>query len=479
MGNQNTPAQDKKKSILITVCVILAAVLVIGLTVYTRLSDSGALLRSKTAASSDNFDVSGTMMAYFYNNTYQTYAQYLSYLGADTSVSLKQQQSAFGGGTWFDYFVETTKESVTEMLGLCEGAKAAGVTLDDEDRAEIDASLEQLEETAKSYGYSVNQFLAASTGTGMNLKDVRKCLELTALASKYRTQFTDGLTYTDEQMETFCSENPDSFNGVDYYSYTVSATDFMEKDPNGNPVGETASASAAAEEAANRLAAASSGDEFRSLVKEYVTEHIGADSADTAAENCFTYHALASQIPSVSEWAFDAKAGDTKVVGESGDTSFTVYYLDKPSYRDETKTRHVRHILFTNETYEDDFQAQDVYAQWEAAGFTEEKIAELAAQYSEDAGSAENGGLYEDVARGETVNAFNAWLFDGSRKPGDHGRIESEYGWHIMYYVGEGDQSAWKMNAMAGLKSEDYSAMVEANSANVTYNDKVIDGINA
>ena len=77
MGNQNktlTAEQksEKKKSIITTICVILAAVIVIGLVAYARLADSGVILRSKTAAKSENYEISGTMMAYYFNQNYQT-----------------------------------------------------------------------------------------------------------------------------------------------------------------------------------------------------------------------------------------------------------------------------------------------------------------------------------------------------------------------------------------------------------------------
>ena len=34
------------------------------------------------------------------------------------------------------------------------------------------------------------------------------------------------------------------------------------------------------------------------------------------------------------------------------------------------------------------------------------------------------------------VVAFNDWCFDESRKPGDSGLVRTEFGYHIMYFVG-------------------------------------------
>lgn len=490
MGNQNrtlTTEQksEKKKSLITTVCIILAAVIVIGLVAYARLADSGVILRSKTAAKSENYEITGTMMAYLYSSNYQNYASYISYLGVDTSKSLKSQPCSYtteANGTWFDYFVAMTKDYATQLLALCEAAKKNGVELDDSDRADIDASIAALEEAAKNYGYSSNQYLAALTGSGVNVKDVRKCMELTSLASKYSTIYQDSLTYTNDELESYYSENTDDFEGVDYYVYTINSTDFMEKDPDGNPVGDTSAASASAYEAAQKIAAAANTDEYLSLLREYMADSLGMEETDidTAVENAFKRHSVASSISSVSEWAFSANAGDVHLAGNEGDSSFAVYCLTKPSYRDETETRNVRHILFSKDDYEDDAKAQEIYNELKDAGFSEEKFNELAAEYSADEGSKANGGLYENVTMGSTTNEFNAWLFDSSRVPGDSGIVESSaYGWHVMYYVGEGDSTTWQENAKSALKESDYNSMVEENSSSVTFNNSVIYEINA
>lgn len=490
MGNQNktlTSEQqsEKRKSVITTVCIILAAVIVIGLVAYARLADSGVLLRSKTAAKSENYEISGTMMAYLYSSNYQNYSSYISYLGVDTSKSLKEQPCSYtteANGTWFDYFAAMTKDYAKQLLALCEAAKKNGVELDDSDRAAIDSSIQSLEDAAAKYGYSTNQYLAALTGSGVNIKDVKKCMELTSLASKYSTAYQDSLTYTDDALESYYSANTDDFEGVDYYVYTINSTDFMEKDPDGNPVGDTSAASASAYEVAQRIAAAKSEEEYLLLVREYMSDTLGLEETDvdTAVENSFKRHALASSLSSVADWAFSAKAGDVYLAGNEGDSSFAVYCLTKPSYRDETPTRNVRHILFSKDDYEDDSKAQSIYAELSEAGFSEEKFNELASEYSADEGSKENGGLYENVTMGSTANEFNAWLFDDARVPGDSGIVESSsYGWHVMYYVGEGDSTTWKENAKSALKQNDYNAMVEENSASVTFTDSVINEINA
>lgn len=90
-------------------------------------------------------------------------------------------------------------------------------------------------------------------------------------------------------------------------------------------------------------------------------------------------------------------------------------------------------------------KAEDIYEQWKNGDATEESFAALATEFSEDEGSNSEGGLYANVIQGQTVEEFNAFCFDENRKSGDtdivYGTNGSYEGYHIMYFVGEGDPS--------------------------------------
>ena len=491
MGNENlqntsavNTAKEKRNTIIITVCVILAAVLVIGLTVFNRLTDTGYFLRSETAAESENFEVDGAMMTYFFHSNYQSYAAYASYLGFDTGVSLKAQECSLyasgSGYTWFDYFASLAQSYVNELLALCEAAKANGVTLDDADKASIDASIDNLSAMAEAYGYSINQYLITAFGAGINSKDVKNCLELTALASKYSTQYMASLNYSDEQLDAYYDANKANFEGVDVIAITIPANTYQETDADGNPVGDATSASKKAQEKANELAAADSADAFNSLIRGFLVNDRGnaEEDADAMVEQCYSAHVTAANLASAADWAFSASVGDTYVSGGDGASQYTVYYLAKTAYRNDTPGRNIRHILFTNTSYADDAKVNEVYAEWEAAGFTEAKFLELNNLYNEDS-SITNGGLYENVQEGQMVTEFNDWMFDASRKTGDHGIVETTYGWHIMYYAGESEYAAWQAEAIAALQQNDYTKMVEQYAANTTLNNAAMYKINA
>lgn len=112
----------------------------------------------------------------------------------------------------------------------------------------------------------------------------------------------------------------------------------------------------------------------------------------------------------------------------------------------------VRHILIqptggtTDEsgttTYSEDewaaakAEAERILQEWQTGGATEEKFAELANTYSDDGGSNTTGGLYENVnVDANYVANFENWAIDSARVSGDTEIVETEFGYHIMYFV--------------------------------------------
>ena len=120
-----------------------------------------------------------------------------------------------------------------------------------------------------------------------------------------------------------------------------------------------------------------------------------------------------------------------------------------------------------------------IYNEWGDGGFTEDGIIKLAKEYSQDEGSAEDGGLYTEVVYGEMITEFNEWLFDESRVPGDHGIVETEYGWHLMYYVGENNVPLWKVSVIADLTDKRYDDVIDAYYYDFVYDEAVIADLEA
>ena len=79
-------------------------------------------------------------------------------------------------------------------------------------------------------------------------------------------------------------------------------------------------------------------------------------------------------------------------------------------------------------------KAEGIYEQWKSGDKSESSFAQLAMDNSMD-GNASSGGLYENVYKGQMVEAFENWCFDESRKTGDHGIVKTQFGYHIMFFV--------------------------------------------
>ena len=94
------------------------------------------------------------------------------------------------------------------------------------------------------------------------------------------------------------------------------------------------------------------------------------------------------------------------------------------------------HVVATDEQWEAcRVEAQALLDGWLAGAADEESFAQLAMEHSVD-GNATSGGIYTDVYQGQMVVDFDSWCFDESRQPGDSGLVRTEFGYHIIYFVG-------------------------------------------
>ena len=439
---------------------VLAGVLAV--THHKKVTDPDYIWHHTIAAQSDETEITQAMMTYFINssalNFATRYADQLDDLGLDVDKPLGSQTCYLDRTrTWLQYFADAATESVNWMLGFAGEAKAQGLTISDEDRAAIEKALART--TPTDYGEYVTE------------ADVRACLELYYLASTQERAVNASLACSDEELEAYYEANKRKFLKADYASY---AATFGDK-------GDYADIDAA-RAVAQELAAAST-DEFEAKVKAaLVASRVYSDETvdDGYVAECVNKAYSYKADDGFSDWLFaDGRAAGDVTVVES-DSAVTVYRVLSAPARDTSATVDVRHILLTSSTYGSNdkakARAEELLAAWQAGDATEDSFAALAWQNTEDSNAAE-GGLYEGVAPGQMVQAFNDWCFDAARRPGDTGIVQTGYGYHVMYFVGT--HEAWYAAVRETVQNERYDAAFERYLADhhVTVNADVVSAI--
>lgn len=499
------PPVNKKRNRVISIVIIILAVLLIavGLVFFF-----GVPQQLNTVMTINGEKISEAEFTYYYKSAYNYTVQMNSYLSqygisSDSSFDSTKAPSAqeYNGttelearedgqpNTWQDYFVQQAIDELRQQIAICQKATEEGITLDETDQADIEAQLTEIETSANENDFSLDAYLRAVYGRGVGEKILREVFERNALVTKYQEAKTEelGNQMTAEEVQAAYDADKDAYDTADIrvrvFSTATSSTD------------DEAAAEQAltdAQDKANQILEAATDEAgFIQAVKDTAAEDEAEDYADDNATlmRSVTKSTVSSQVSSdVADWAFatERQAGDKTVI--TGDNAVYVVYVVTPRHLSTDGTRTVRHILINYEEDADDAskqatkdEAQKILDEFNNGDKTEAAFAELAVAKSEDSGSSSNGGLYEDIYRGQMVIPFEDWCFDPARQAGDTGLVESSYGVHVMYFVSADDTPYYEQQIRDDKGSEGLTdaineisdaATVEKDTAKV---DKVAD----
>ena len=546
--NTAVEATPKNTKLITTITTIAVSLLLVGCILLSVIVNTGIVLRTRTAAKTDNFSVSGTVMSYLiYSQAQQMVALYQQY-GIDYTLADVLNSS-------FDSMAESTLDQVKQMLVLCEYAKANGIELSAEDNEAIDAYMASIDEAAASNFYSTASYIKLMYGNGVNASDIRKSLELNYLSNAAYEALEAKLEaeITEDAINKYVEENVDLFYMADYLTYTYTA----ELTPAGAEATVEETQAYEAEKAtmaalAEKLAAVKSADEFKSTAadhivltvcaekfdelyeKEALTDAPAADvlaadkdallalvrkslteddvkfekSADNAYNNALSeifdelcdeaqtaYDAIvkedslhydpeaeADTITELDTWLFEetTKVGDTKTITSEGDkkSTYSVYFMTATSHLDESATKDVAHILVSFDDYKTGTtitdeekakakaEADKILADYLAGEKTQAAFEKLGEEKT-----ADSNVVYEGVSKGDMVEEFENWIFDEARTVGETGIVETTYGYHVMYFIGDG-KLAWENTAHSGVLNDLFTEWVETNATTYNYTAK-------
>jgi len=432
-------AEKKSNRLYLIIGIAFAVVFIISI-----LWNSGLVLPRMTAVSIDGEKYTVGELNFYVQNAYQSFANqnmyYLDYLGIDTNSPLKGQvmsataaemMGAQAGDSWYEHFKQSALDQMAAIQHGVERAEQEGFEFPEGMTEQYEDSLANLKKTAEDSGFSsVNKYLKATSGDGVTEKVYEEHILRMLKYTYYMDAYEKSLTYSDEELEAAYAEDPKSYDYVAYEYVFMSDND---------------------------------ADETVTMTAQELAEHFfqvywdGGDLQEEAKNFMNVNYYDTDRSPyyssTISDWLFDEarERGEAGIL-QSGDYYYMVVFKDR--YRDAYKTIDVRHILYQLETgtiaagedgYDEEqaelkaaarAKADATLASWRAGEATEESFAAIARTESADS-SKYDGGLYTAVSEGQMVAEFNNWCFDKSRKPGDTDVVDTSYGSHVMYYVGD------------------------------------------
>lgn len=478
--------QLKVLTVVFSVIIIAIAAAFLITQVVGGITRSGVAEKSTIALTVNEHKLNSVVMNYYlhdaisteYNNAYNTYsdytASYFKAMGLDLSKPLDEQKyNGEAYETWADYYKAIAIENAKGDYALYDLAMAdESFKLSEESEANIANTMAYMQLYAQFSGASsVDMYLRNMYGNGSNEKSYEEYTRISTIARDYYTAHMDSLTYTDSDLRAYETDRYNNYSAYNFQSYYLNHTSFLEGGTTSEDGKTTTYSDAekdaardAAHQAAQKLTEATTVEELDAAIAEL---SINADKTEKPTSTANTNVMHTSLIKEYSDWlgAADRKEGDVSLFPNKSTTTdaegktvevingyYVLMYVS--TNHNLEKLANVRHILFNfeggtkddkgNTTYSPKekeaakAKAEDLLKKWKDGEATEESFTALVHDNTGDAGSKETGGLYEDIHRDSNYEQnFLDWAIAAERKAGDTGIVETSYGYHVMYYVGD------------------------------------------
>lgn len=429
----------RRKKRLKIACICAAAAVVLGgaaFGTYYYLRSGGWFLRHRTVLESEHYQVTGAMLAVYYQQCVDSYLEYAAQ--DETAVQLDRSkpfrdQEYYEGYSFYDMFMDTTVNNVEAQLQVCEAAHAAGydLTQDKKDESRRVAGEKDLSKYQK----------------GVTREDVERATELVYLAQNYQRDTIDSITVSDEEIETYYAQHTNDFLTTGLYGFTFAYD-------TGDSETDTGVTRDEALQYAQELSECRNDTEFYDYAENYLNNVIkqDAETAQMQLSNLRSSNLLTYFSTEVQEWALsdDTKRYSTLILDRAEQNIVqVVMMLDKPA-RNEEKTADIRVVVLTTAEFDGadgakEF-AEELIGECEAAGGTPEAFAELAYEYSSDVLTYPNGGVVTGFTPSRTTygEALAKWAFDKARQPGDMTVVDGPGNVILAYYEAAGEDNGWQ-----------------------------------
>lgn len=518
LAAQQKKANSKKKTEKATsIALAVFAVIIVAVLALSIVSSAGVFIRSEVALSTENVTVDSAMMNFFYNNYlanwYSSYSSYINagYFSLNPSTSLKLQTFGAGyeylflgeyDGTWYDYFLDAVLREVKNYVTYAEGAIAAGITLSDEDYAEIDELIKATKKNLKASGAK----LADWYGKGVNASDIRRAYELVYRANKFYEQKIDqlesALKENDAALHEYVKNNKSSFYTADVLKYTITTN---SNDFESDEAFDAQTALAMAE--ANKIAAATTAEEFLALVKAYELANKTIENAtDNKVEDLADITAVVNytETGDLGKWLFveEADVAATKVINvntpktetvkvDGKDTEVpyeqhtaTIYFVVEPSHLDTELTKDGGYFIADDKALVEAFYNKVNGTKMTADEFqkaADEYFEEIHAGHDhEDENAVEPAIGYTGFAKlpdgqmtDKSFGSIGTWLDANDREDNTYSAIveiavDEKTTYYGFGYFAQYNDEAWYASAFSATISDQFTSWADNQEKNVT-----------
>ena len=326
------------------------------------------------------------------------------------------------------------------------------------DRSGIRITDEELNQAvgtiAQRNNLSLEQFRAALERDGLSYEDAREQIRREMIISRVRQRrVAERIQVSDQEVENFL----ESESGKMQLSVEYRLANILIRVPDAASADEIQAADRRAQELYQQL---QQGADFAQLA-------IASSASETALEGGNMGWRKAAQLPT----PFDSMIGALSV-GETTEPVRTpggfilIKLLEKRG--GETQVRdevHVRHVLIKPSEIRSEAEtkrlAERVYERIMAG----EDFAELAKDFSEDPGSALNGGDLNWIDPNALVPEFRAVM--AQTESGEVSKpFKSAFGWHVLQVMGrratDGSEQFRKQQALSVLRNRKYEDELQA-----------------
>ncbi len=505
ISNGNAIMINKEPLKFIPVAIFVAAVIVVlavlGVRYYTVPNGKEGKLMNpgSVVAVVDDEKISVGMYSYYYSSIVSYYEQYAGYgyYDLDPNEDYSTQFTTNDNGdtvSWGEFFRQEALEEIKNIIVYYNAGLEAGVTLTDTQKETIETQIKSVKDKAAENEVSVDQYIQATFGKYCTVDTLKLMLEQYYITANYKGMLNSSSQFTDKEIKDYFADHKDDFKQINF-SYLAFEFNSADADSSEDSISKAKSymPKMKDKDTVEELALEVYADFIKADAEAMLQENeelTEAEALESAAENYVsntvaTVNGTESPFDEeITNWLFsdESKIGETNIYkDESAGYIYVILKTEQPTLLD-AETYTVRHILITPETdeeaqsgeeveYTDEQmaqakkQAEKILKEYESGEKTEYSFALLAEKYSADTASTSSGssgmfgGLYEGVELGKMVENFEKWSTDKSRKYGDTGIVESNYGYHIMFFVNDCPQ--YEAGIISALRSEKSNAIVE------------------